>query len=165
MLPLRSCAVCLAEFEEGDVLLQLPCRHAFHAECVESWLQRHVTCPICRRLLQPPREDSQHGPAAQGQGPQQLAGAPAAELSGSSELAHLGTPGQEEEQRAPQTFVNIQGLNAHATRPQTQARPEGLLATAWHWILAQRSRNRPSAAVSDLEEQAVASMQTSALRV
>jgi hypothetical protein len=48
---LTQCAVCLEHYEEGDKLLVLPCdrRHNFHAECIEPWLQRMNTCPLCQR--------------------------------------------------------------------------------------------------------------------
>lgn len=34
------CAVCLSDFEEGDVLRTLPCAHEFHCECIDPWLVR-----------------------------------------------------------------------------------------------------------------------------
>ncbi|KAF8769133.1 hypothetical protein HU200_006628 [Digitaria exilis] len=48
-----ECAVCLGAFDDADELLRvLPaCRHAFHAECVDTWLLAHATCPVCRRRV------------------------------------------------------------------------------------------------------------------
>ena len=34
----EECAVCLAEYEKGDELLELPCKHAFHRQCIHQWL-------------------------------------------------------------------------------------------------------------------------------
>lgn len=42
-----SCAVCLCEFEYGDSLRQLPCKHFFHEKCVDRWLERNKKCPLC----------------------------------------------------------------------------------------------------------------------
>lgn len=43
------CSICLADFEEGDVLRLLPdCGHIFHQKCVDTWLQLKPTCPNCR---------------------------------------------------------------------------------------------------------------------
>ncbi|KAJ1271160.1 hypothetical protein BS78_06G107600 [Paspalum vaginatum] len=44
-----ECAVCLAELADGEAARFLPrCGHGFHAECVDLWLRRHPTCPLCR---------------------------------------------------------------------------------------------------------------------
>ncbi|KAG0472024.1 hypothetical protein HPP92_016570 [Vanilla planifolia] len=49
-----DCAVCLCEFEAADKLRLLPkCSHAFHIECIDTWLLSHSTCPLCRRSLLP----------------------------------------------------------------------------------------------------------------
>ncbi|CAN1228615.1 Putative RING-H2 finger protein ATL49 [Linum grandiflorum] len=47
-----DCAVCLCEFEQEDKLRLLPkCSHAFHVECIDTWLLSHSTCPLCRSSL------------------------------------------------------------------------------------------------------------------
>ncbi|KAJ9141224.1 hypothetical protein P3X46_031787 [Hevea brasiliensis] len=49
-----DCAVCLCEFEPEDELRLLPkCCHAFHMECIDTWLLSHSTCPLCRSCLLP----------------------------------------------------------------------------------------------------------------
>ncbi|CAN6269044.1 unnamed protein product [Urochloa humidicola] len=48
----EECAICLAEFEEGEAVRVLPpCGHGFHAACIDKWLRAHSTCPSCRRIL------------------------------------------------------------------------------------------------------------------
>ncbi|KAL6987174.1 RING-type E3 ubiquitin transferase [Sarracenia purpurea var. burkii] len=49
-----ECAVCLNRFEPAEVLRLLPkCNHAFHVECVDTWLDAHSTCPLCRYRVDP----------------------------------------------------------------------------------------------------------------
>ncbi|XP_024357021.1 uncharacterized protein [Physcomitrium patens] len=49
-----DCAVCLTEFGDDDRLRLLPkCKHAFHLECIDTWLLSNSTCPLCRRSLLP----------------------------------------------------------------------------------------------------------------
>ncbi|XP_073018354.1 RING-H2 finger protein ATL13-like [Primulina eburnea] len=49
-----DCAVCLCEFEGEDKLRLLPkCSHAFHMDCIDTWLLSHSTCPLCRATLLP----------------------------------------------------------------------------------------------------------------
>ncbi|WCJ42527.1 RING/U-box superfamily protein [Euphorbia peplus] len=44
-----ECAVCLSKFEDIEVLRLLPkCKHAFHINCVDKWLEKHSSCPLCR---------------------------------------------------------------------------------------------------------------------
>ncbi|XP_050379876.1 E3 ubiquitin-protein ligase ATL4-like [Argentina anserina] len=45
-----DCAICLSEFEPDDDLRLLPlCLHAFHVECIDTWLAGESRiCPICR---------------------------------------------------------------------------------------------------------------------
>lgn len=45
--PGSGCAVCLSEYDEGDLLRRLPCGHYFHRRCADQWLQRSKRCPLC----------------------------------------------------------------------------------------------------------------------
>ncbi|KAK1432366.1 hypothetical protein QVD17_09262 [Tagetes erecta] len=56
-----ECAVCLNEFEDEETIRLIPkCDHVFHAECIDAWLEHHVTCPVCRSDLVPkPGESTQ----------------------------------------------------------------------------------------------------------
>lgn len=44
-----SCAVCVSHMESQQLVRVLPCKHEFHASCVDKWLRNHRTCPLCRR--------------------------------------------------------------------------------------------------------------------
>ncbi|CAM9883405.1 unnamed protein product, partial [Hapterophycus canaliculatus] len=44
----ESCAICLVDYEAEDELRKLPCEHAFHKPCVDSWLTVNASCPNCR---------------------------------------------------------------------------------------------------------------------
>ncbi|KAI3763565.1 hypothetical protein L2E82_13499 [Cichorium intybus] len=47
-----DCAVCLCEFTQQDNLRLLPlCSHAFHMQCIDTWLLSNSTCPLCRGTL------------------------------------------------------------------------------------------------------------------
>lgn len=53
--PGTICMICLDECGRGQETLS--CSHQFHSRCINTWLQEHLTCPICRALVgipQPP---------------------------------------------------------------------------------------------------------------
>ncbi|KAL5783302.1 hypothetical protein ACOSP7_008331 [Xanthoceras sorbifolium] len=44
-----ECAVCISRFDDTEILRLLPkCRHAFHINCIDKWLESHSSCPLCR---------------------------------------------------------------------------------------------------------------------
>ncbi|KAF8647782.1 hypothetical protein HU200_065197 [Digitaria exilis] len=49
-----TCPVCLADFDDGEVVRVLPeCMHYFHAECIDTWLRGSTSCPMCRAETTP----------------------------------------------------------------------------------------------------------------
>ncbi|KAG2559416.1 hypothetical protein PVAP13_8NG307600 [Panicum virgatum] len=57
-----TCAVCLADFDDGEPVRVLPeCLHYFHAECIGTWLRGSTSCPMCRAETTPtPSPASMH---------------------------------------------------------------------------------------------------------
>mmetsp|Transcript_78032 Transcript_78032/g.225661 ORF Transcript_78032/g.225661 Transcript_78032/m.225661 type:complete len:447 (+) Transcript_78032:28-1368(+) len=49
-----SCAVCLSDYADGDLVRELPCGHRFHQRCSGLWLTRSKRCPLCMRAIDDP---------------------------------------------------------------------------------------------------------------
>ena len=47
-----TCAICQDDYECGQELSRLPCKHDFHSACVLPWLKKVNTCPSCRHELE-----------------------------------------------------------------------------------------------------------------
>jgi len=45
----RTCDVCMGEYAAGEELKTLPCFHTFHRGCIDEWLKKRMSCPVCRR--------------------------------------------------------------------------------------------------------------------
>jgi len=58
---LDACTICLDDYEIGDKLRCLPCRHAFDANCIAKWLiERSATCPLCNVELYEEEDDDEN---------------------------------------------------------------------------------------------------------
>ncbi|KAG9153726.1 hypothetical protein Leryth_005859 [Lithospermum erythrorhizon] len=50
--PNSKCVVCLNYFGDGDHVRKLGCRHVFHKDCLDGWLDHlNFSCPLCRSKL------------------------------------------------------------------------------------------------------------------
>ncbi|XP_021860549.1 RING-H2 finger protein ATL66 [Spinacia oleracea] len=47
-----QCSICLGDYQEKEVLRIMPkCGHSFHLSCIDPWLMKQSTCPVCRLPL------------------------------------------------------------------------------------------------------------------
>ena len=46
-----KCCICLACYEQNDTLRLLDCNHHMHRQCIDGWLTRHNSCPLCRQII------------------------------------------------------------------------------------------------------------------
>jgi hypothetical protein len=46
-----QCSICICEYENGEEVLTLPCKHKFHDACIKQWLQQSVKCPLCNQMV------------------------------------------------------------------------------------------------------------------
>lgn len=56
----EKCPICCAEFEDDESLSKLECTHLYHKECINTWLVRNATCPVCKRDVGGPRNHEAH---------------------------------------------------------------------------------------------------------
>jgi len=55
------CSICLDNICVGDQCRILPCGHTFHRPCLDLWLIRQTTCPMCKFDCKPTLDDAQSG--------------------------------------------------------------------------------------------------------
>jgi hypothetical protein len=49
------CAICYAEVNDGETIRILPaCHHQYHKTCIDPWLLRKASCPLCVRKVTAP---------------------------------------------------------------------------------------------------------------
>uniref|UniRef100_A0A2P2KXD9 Uncharacterized protein MANES_11G102000 n=2 Tax=Rhizophora mucronata TaxID=61149 RepID=A0A2P2KXD9_RHIMU len=42
-----SCVICREDYEDGETLTFLSCKHTYHLECINDWLKINKVCPVC----------------------------------------------------------------------------------------------------------------------
>jgi len=48
----KECTICMEEYKDQDEIRFLPCMHFYHQDCIDDWLPRNMTCPICGDSLE-----------------------------------------------------------------------------------------------------------------
>lgn len=47
----EDCVICMEPFSLGESIRILPCLHGYHVWCIDQWLVRSRSCPICKASL------------------------------------------------------------------------------------------------------------------
>lgn len=46
-----NCVICMENINKNEKCKKLICGHIFHSNCVDTWLNRVLECPICRKTI------------------------------------------------------------------------------------------------------------------
>lgn len=46
---MQTCPICI-QLIDND-LLETKCKHYFHSNCLNCWLEKSVNCPMCRKII------------------------------------------------------------------------------------------------------------------
>ncbi|OIW12753.1 hypothetical protein TanjilG_24686 [Lupinus angustifolius] len=49
-----SCVICRVDYEDGESLTVLSCKHLYHPECINNWLKINKVCPVCSTEVSTP---------------------------------------------------------------------------------------------------------------
>ena len=49
---IKSCTICISDFENEDMISITNCNHIFHTDCIKEWGKYKIECPICRDPLE-----------------------------------------------------------------------------------------------------------------
>jgi hypothetical protein len=48
----ENCFICMESYNYGEFKRLLPnCKHCFHKKCIDKWLKKNASCPVCRDEL------------------------------------------------------------------------------------------------------------------
>jgi hypothetical protein len=47
----ESCTICRDRFDDNSIVRKLYCNHIFHLNCIDTWLESNIRCPVCRSDL------------------------------------------------------------------------------------------------------------------
>ncbi len=127
-----ACAICLNDFRQGEMVCRLVCRHMYHAECWERYVQAQTTrisCPICRgagTLLSVWRYISLDVITQEGPDGQQVPNL----LEADADCFMIGTPRTEPEGVASSSGAAGSGTQAPAASGGQQAKAGGPMQTS-----------------------------------
>ena len=51
----ESCPICVDNFSnkpDNSVIVEMPCKHKFCEECLNTWLEQNHNCPTCRQEIE-----------------------------------------------------------------------------------------------------------------
>jgi len=104
-----ECCICKDLFVELDIGTTLPCDHFFHKECVETWLGRSHTCPLCRFELPVAKEPAPSSSSAQPPQQQQQQSS----SSSSNNMPNVNASGAFAVPVMPPSFLPLHALFQH----------------------------------------------------
>ena len=44
----KTCSICRDNFEDSSVVRKLGCDHIFHINCIDTWFESNIRCPLKR---------------------------------------------------------------------------------------------------------------------
>jgi hypothetical protein len=52
-----TCSICISDFIEKNIVMELPCKHVFHEKCIKEWGMYKPECPNCKEKIPSKIED------------------------------------------------------------------------------------------------------------
>ena len=47
----EACVICKCDCVETDSIVEAPCKHFFHEDCIAEWVKYKSECPVCREKI------------------------------------------------------------------------------------------------------------------